>query len=113
METLAVQDKATGELIAELAIDSEDSVAAAGERARAAQPAWAARGARERGRLLKRARRSLVAHRSEILNLLERETGKARFDVVGELMNVCLDIGYYTRRAPKWLKPHAVSTRPL
>src|SRR6185295_6309417 len=101
METLSIHDKATGEVIGELAIDGEDAVAAAVERARAAQPAWAALGARARGKLLKRARPFLVGQRSEILNLLERETGKARFDVVGELMNVCLDIGYYTRRAPK------------
>ena len=49
----------------------------------------------------------------EILDRLERETGKARFDVVGELMGVCLDLGYLARRAPRWLAPEQVSTRPL
>jgi acyl-CoA reductase-like NAD-dependent aldehyde dehydrogenase len=111
--SLRVHDKVSGELIEELPADNEQSVGAAVARARSAQPAWAALGPRRRGRALKRARRRLVAVRAEILRLLERETGKARFDVVGELMNVCLDIGYYARRAPKWLRPEHVSTRPL
>lgn len=110
---LRVQDKVNGEVLEVLEIHDADAVAAAVARAREAQPAWAALGARERGRLLKRARRSLVRQRREILRLLERETGKARFDVVGELMNVCLDIGYYARRAPRWLRSQRVSTRPL
>jgi acyl-CoA reductase-like NAD-dependent aldehyde dehydrogenase len=113
MQNLTVNDKVTGEVIAQLPIDDEAAVAAAVERARAAQGPWAALTARERGKLLKRGRRTLVASRSDILALLERETGKARFDVVGELMNVCLDIGYYAKRAPKWLRPEQVSTRPL
>jgi len=113
METLAIHDKSTGEQITKLAVDTEDAVAAAVENARSAQAAWAALGAEQRGRLLKRARRALVARRAEILNLLERETGKVRFDVIGELMNVCLDIGYYSRRAPKWLRPEEVNARPL
>lgn len=111
--SLRVHDKASGELIDDLPVDDEESVGAAVERARQAQPGWAALGAHERGRILKRARRRLVAARSEILRLLERETGKARWDVVGELFNVCLDIGYYSRRAPKWLRAQRVSTRPL
>ena len=36
---------------------------------------------------------SWCAAAREILDRLERETGKARFDVVGELMGVCLDLG--------------------
>lgn len=113
MQTLPVHDKVTGELMAELAVDDAAAVEAAAARARAAQPAWAALGARARGKLLRRARRAMVARRDEILRFLERETGKARFDVAGELMNVCLEIGYYARRAPRWLRPQRASTRPL
>ena len=110
---LAVHDPGRGTVIDELAIDDAAAVAQAAERARAAQPAWAALPVRERGRLLRRARREMVRARGEIFDRLERETGKARFDVVGELMGICLDIGYLTRRAPRWLTPMKVSTRPL
>jgi acyl-CoA reductase-like NAD-dependent aldehyde dehydrogenase len=100
-------------VITELAIDNLDAVAAAVRRARETQPSWAALQVAQRGRLLKKARREMVRARAEILEDLERETGKARFDVVGELMGVCMDVGYLARRAPRWLQPERVSTRPL
>jgi acyl-CoA reductase-like NAD-dependent aldehyde dehydrogenase len=111
--TLAVRDPAHGTVIEELPLDGAESVAAAVARARAAQPAWAALSPKERCRVLKRARREMVKVRGEIIDRLERETGKARFDVAGELMGVCLDIGHLARRAPRWLKTERVSTRPL
>jgi acyl-CoA reductase-like NAD-dependent aldehyde dehydrogenase len=110
---LAVRDPARGTIVDTLPVDDAAAVAMAAERARAAQPAWAALPVRERARLLKRARREMVRVRAEICDRLERETGKARFDVVGELMGTCLDIGYLARRAPRWLAPLKVSTRPL
>jgi acyl-CoA reductase-like NAD-dependent aldehyde dehydrogenase len=110
---LAVREAATGVPLAELAVDDAAAVAAAAARGRAAQVPWAARSIRERGRLLKRARRAIVRDRQKILSALERETGKARFDVVGELMNVCLDVGYFVRRAPRYLRPEKRSARPL
>src|SRR5262245_12253699 len=73
---LAVRDPARGTVIDELPIDDAAAVAAAVARARAAQPTWAALDVKERGRLVKRARRQLVRARKEILDRLERETGK-------------------------------------
>jgi acyl-CoA reductase-like NAD-dependent aldehyde dehydrogenase len=110
---LTVRDPARGTPIAELPIDDATAVAAAAARARAAQTGWAALSPRERARFVRHARREVVRDRSEILALLERETGKARFDVVGELMGVCLEAGYLARRAPRWLAPERVSSRPL
>ncbi|HXJ35415.1 MAG TPA: aldehyde dehydrogenase family protein [Candidatus Eisenbacteria bacterium] len=111
--TLVVRDPARGTVVGELPIDDATAVGAAVARARAAGAAWAALPVRERAALVKRARREIVKVRAEILDLLERETGKARFDVAGELMGVCMDIGYLARRAPKWLRRERVSTRPL
>src|SRR5438552_14058680 len=110
---LAVREAATGAPLAELPVDDAGAVAAAAARGRAAQPPWAARDLRERGRLLKLARREVVRDRARILSALERETGKARFDVVGGLMSGCLDIGYFVRRAPRLLRPEKRSARPL
>jgi acyl-CoA reductase-like NAD-dependent aldehyde dehydrogenase len=111
--TLIVRDPARGTVVGELPIDDPGAVADAVARARAAQPAWAAIGPRERGRLLRRARREMVRVRGEIIDRLEQETGKARFDVAGELMGVCMDIGHLARHAPRWLRTERVSTRPL
>jgi len=112
-ERLDVHDRSTGGLIESLPVDDAGAVAAAVARARTAQPAWDRLGARRRATLLRLARRVMVRDRAEILARLERETGKARFDVVGELLGVCLDLGGLTRRAPRWLKRRRVSTRPL
>jgi acyl-CoA reductase-like NAD-dependent aldehyde dehydrogenase len=112
-ETLDVHDRCSGAVIASVPVADAAAVAAAVARARAAQASWDRLGVRRRATLLRLARRAMVQARAEILALLERETGKARFDVVGELMGVCLDLGGLTRRAPKWLKRRRVSTRPL
>ena len=101
MTSLDVHDPARGTVIETLAVDDVDAVDAAVARARTAQPAWDALGARERGRLVKRGRRAMVRARADILDRLERETGKARWDVAGELMGVCMDLGWLVRRAPK------------
>ena len=110
---LVVRDPARGNVVAEVPIDDAGAVTVAAQRARSAQPAWGALPVRQRARLLRRARREMVAIRREIFDLLEQETGKPRFDVVGELMGVCLDLGYLARRAPRWLRPLSASTRPL
>jgi acyl-CoA reductase-like NAD-dependent aldehyde dehydrogenase len=111
--TLAVRDAARGSTLDTLAVDDAAAVAAAVTRARTAQPAWAAIPVRARARIVKRARREVVRDRSAILDLLDRETGKARFDTVGEMMGTCLEIGYLARRAPRFLRRRRVSARPL
>src|SRR5262249_26685851 len=111
--TPPLPDTARGDTIAEAPTDQAARVAAACARARSAQPAWAALSVRERARLLRRARREVVRDRSAILELLDRETGKARFDTVGELMGTCLELGYLARRAARFLAPRRVSARPL
>jgi acyl-CoA reductase-like NAD-dependent aldehyde dehydrogenase len=111
--TLVVRDPARGTLIEELPVDDPAAVAGTVARARAAQRAWAALSPRERARRVRQARREMVRDREALLALLERETGKARFDVAGELMATCMEIGYLTRRAPRWLAPVRVSARPL
>jgi acyl-CoA reductase-like NAD-dependent aldehyde dehydrogenase len=110
---VVVRDPARGTVLAELPVDDAAAVDAAVARARAAQPAWAALPVRTRARLLKRARREMVQDRAAVLALLDGETGKPRWDTVGELMSVCMDIGYLARRAPRFLAPRRASARPL
>jgi len=112
-ERLAVRDPARGTVIEELPIADPGAVAEAVRRARAAQVAWGARPVRERVKLLRRARREMVRDRAAIFDRLERETGKSRVDVVGELMGICIESGYLMRRAAGWLRPLKVATRPL
>lgn len=113
MPTLQVMDKATAQTVANLPIDDADAVAAAASRARAAQPIWAAQPVKERIRLLKLARKEFLKDKDKIRDALARETGKVPFDVIGEIFSICQDIGHYSRKAAKWLKPRKVGTFPL
>lgn len=113
MLTMQVYDKATSESIANLPVDDAYAVGEAATRARAAQPAWAALAVKERIRLLKLARKEMLKDKDKIQRALARETGKVPFDVIGEMFSVCQDIGHYSKRAAKWLRPRKVGTFPL
>src|SRR5262249_18277703 len=108
-----VREPARGTVIDALPIDDATAVAAAVARGRAAQDAWGTLPVRDRARMIRRARREMGGVRGEVIGLLERETGKQRLDVAGELMGICMDIGHLAKRAPKWLRSTRVSTRPL
>ena len=110
---LDVYDKATGQVIESLPVDDVSAVDLAVVRAREAQFSWANMGAKERAKLLKRARKEVVLAREGIISALTRETGKAPFDVMGELFSVCQTLTYLAKKSPRWLKPQKVSTRPL
>jgi len=113
MSTIEILDKTTSQLIASLPIDDAPAVLAAANRARAAQPEWAALDVKERVRLLKLARKELLKDKDKIRDALARETGKVAFDVIGEIFSVCQDIRHYSKRAKKWLQPRKVGTFPL
>jgi acyl-CoA reductase-like NAD-dependent aldehyde dehydrogenase len=113
INTIQVMDKASMEVIATLPVDSADAVVSAAKRARAVQPSWSATPVKERVRLLKLARKEMLKDIDKIRDALARETGKAPFDVIGEIFSVCQDIGHYSGKAAKWLKPKKVGMFPL
>src|SRR5690606_39906003 len=74
------------------------------DRARAAQPAWAALGRRGRGLLLLRFRDRLVERAEEVAEMSSVETGKTRFEALLSDVLVTADLArWYARRAPKVL----------
>jgi acyl-CoA reductase-like NAD-dependent aldehyde dehydrogenase len=110
-EGIAVRDPATGATIDVVPCHSPAEVEAAAQRARAAQPAWAALSVRRRQQALRRARAAFVRERREIVELLARETGKTSTDCVGEAIAVCLDIGAACRYAPAALRTRRAGRR--
>jgi acyl-CoA reductase-like NAD-dependent aldehyde dehydrogenase len=74
--TLAIHNPADGTLIASLAADTTDSVAAKARRARAAQPLWAAVPLAERRACIARFRAGVVAELDALALVMTRETGK-------------------------------------
>jgi len=76
MTTLAIHNPANGEKIAEVPADDAASVAAKTARARAAQPAWAARPLAERKACIDRFGEGVVRDLESLAVTMTRETGK-------------------------------------
>ncbi|MEW2634597.1 succinic semialdehyde dehydrogenase [Streptomyces sp. NPDC048389] len=95
----------TGELLTELPESTPEDVAAAFARARAAQTAWAATPVRARAAVLLRFHDLVLARQSEVLDLIQLETGKARLHAHEEVQAVAVAARHYGRKAPSYLKP--------
>lgn len=76
MSSLSVLNPATGETIADVLADDAASVAHKAQRARAAQPAWAATPLAERCACIERFRAGVVRDLPRLAEVMTRETGK-------------------------------------
>ncbi|MEU4887651.1 MULTISPECIES: succinic semialdehyde dehydrogenase [Streptomyces] len=95
----------TGERLAELPESTPEDVAAAFERARAAQRAWAAVPVRKRAAVLLRFHDLVLARQDEVLDLIQLETGKTRMHAHEEVQAVAMAARHYGRRGPAYLRP--------
>jgi acyl-CoA reductase-like NAD-dependent aldehyde dehydrogenase len=105
-------DPATGEAIARFACTPPAELAGIVARARRAQGDWAARSVRERARFLDRLRAALYARRTDLAELVSRETGKPRVEALFAETLLGLDtVAYYAREAPRLLRSRRVPHR--
>ncbi|MER5767928.1 succinic semialdehyde dehydrogenase [Streptomyces sp. NPDC001985] len=95
----------TGAKLADLPESTPDDVAEAFERARAAQPVWAATPVRTRAAALLRFHDLLLERQAEVLDLIQLETGKARLHAHEEIQAVAVAARHYGRRAAAHLRP--------
>ncbi|WP_149184943.1 succinic semialdehyde dehydrogenase [Streptomyces sp. TRM49041] len=95
----------TGERLAELPESTPGDVAEAFARARAAQAAWAATPVRRRAAVLLRFHDLILERQSEVLDLIQLETGKARLHAHEEIQAVAIAARHYGLRASAYLKP--------
>ncbi|WP_328537159.1 succinic semialdehyde dehydrogenase [Streptomyces sp. NBC_00344] len=95
----------TGEKLADLPESTPEDVATAFDRARAAQPAWAATPVRARAAVLLRFHDLVLSRQAEVLDLIQLETGKARLHAHEEVLAVSVAARHYGRRAAAYLKP--------
>ncbi|MFF9402031.1 succinic semialdehyde dehydrogenase [Streptomyces sp. NPDC014744] len=95
----------TGEKLADLPESTPEDVAGAFERARAAQPAWAAAPVRARAAVLLRFHDLVLSRQAEVLDLIQLETGKARLHAHEEVQAVAVAARHYGRRAGAYLRP--------
>lgn len=85
MSSLKSFNPATGELVGEVPVTATSEIPAIVQRARDAQPAWAALGLSGRGELLAQGCKTLVEKAPELGELLTREMGKPLASGIGEV----------------------------
>lgn len=105
---------ATGELLGEVRVSTRDDVLAAVARARKAQSAWGVLPIEERCERLLRLRDALVERADEIVEIVSRECGKPRHDVLSAEVTVSVDLlTYYCKNAARILAPHDIGLHLL
>lgn len=107
-EIIAI-DPGTGEELGRVPIVSSPEVEQAVARARAAQPAWAARSFAERGEIILKARELILRQVDELGLLISRETGKPVSEAIAMEIVPTLDAMYFfARQAEKLLRPQKI-----
>jgi len=108
-EVIAVENPATGQTIADVPKVAASAMEGIVARARAAQPAWEALGFEGRARVMYEARRWLVQNRDRMGRTIVEETGKTIEDArLAEIMMVSDSLGFWARKAPKYLADESV-----
>lgn len=117
---MAVTDKQTAEYtrcisptdlseIGRSPLNTVEDVTRAVERARKAQPAWAALKPRQRARYLKPVRDYLVNNADELARVISADNGKTRMDALtAEVVPAAMALGYYMKKAPRFLRPRCI-----
>ncbi len=98
-DTLAVEDPATGETIAEIADGTPEDAMAALDAAVAAQASWAQTAPRERGEILRRAFEMLMDRVDELALVMTLEMGKPLAESKGEVAYAAEFLRWYSEEA--------------
>lgn len=105
--TRTITEVFTGRALGEVPVGTAEDVAAAFEKARPVQQRWAARPPKERAAVLERYRELVVQNREYLMDVIQAETGKARWAAQEEIMGLMFAARYFARMAPRLLAPHS------
>jgi len=108
---IAIENPATGEVIARVPDMTAEQVAELARAARQAQPAWEALGFEGRGRVMRRAQKWLVDNADRVIATIVSETGKVYEDaLIAEVMYGANAFGFWAKHAPSFLADERVKT---
>ncbi|MDQ3631338.1 MAG: aldehyde dehydrogenase family protein [Actinomycetota bacterium] len=108
---IAVENPATGEVIAHVPVVDPDQVAEMARRGRAVQPAWAALGFEGRSRVLSRMQKWMTDNVERVIGVVMSETGKVYEDA--QLVDWAYGVaafGFWAKNAEPYLADEKVST---
>jgi succinate-semialdehyde dehydrogenase/glutarate-semialdehyde dehydrogenase len=97
MQTISIIDPLTGNTLHEISAHSEAEVALKFQSGREAQLEWANRPAKARARIASKIAALLVEREDQILDLLQKETGKAKAHAFEELTGALGAVSYYAK----------------
>lgn len=106
--TAAIGEVFTGAPLGEVPVATAADVTAAAGAARTAQRDWAARPVKERVTVIERYRKLLLRNRDELLDIIQAETGKARWTAQEEVLGILAGTRYYARLSAELLRPRRV-----
>jgi acyl-CoA reductase-like NAD-dependent aldehyde dehydrogenase len=113
-EGIAVENPATGEIIATVADLGASAVAEMAARGRAAQPAWEAYGFEGRSRILSRAQKWLMDNAERVVETIVSETGKTWEDAqLAEIGYAGNAFGFWAKEAGSYLADEKVKSSQL
>ena len=111
---IAVENPATGEVIATVPDLKADEVAEMAARGRAAQPGWEALGFEGRARVLLRAQKWLLDNAERVIETIVSETGKTYEDAqLAEISYAANAFGFWAKQAPNYLADERVQVLQL
>lgn len=106
--TRTISEVFTGRPLGSVPVATAIDVAEAAVRARNRQTHWADSSAADRAAVLERFRALVVARREWLMDVIQAETGKARWAAQEEVMGLIFAARYFARLAPKLLDEHRV-----
>lgn len=109
---IVVRDPATGEMLDEIDADDDRAVATKLDRARSAQPAWAARPYEERARALAVFRDLLERDEDRLARTTTEETGKPIRQAHNEIRAARERVEWFVEHVPVATRPLTVTERP-
>ncbi|MET0315949.1 MAG: aldehyde dehydrogenase family protein, partial [Rhodococcus fascians] len=107
--TKSITEVFTGKELATIPVGTAEDVVGAIARARVAQKAWAKRPVSERAEIFHRYRDLVLAHREELMDMAQAETGKSRAAAQEEVLDIAMTSRHYARTAAKLLSPKRVA----
>jgi acyl-CoA reductase-like NAD-dependent aldehyde dehydrogenase len=108
---IAVENPATGEIIATVADLGADTVAEMAARGRAARPGWEAFGFDGRARVMLRAQKWLMDNAEQVVQTIVSETGKTYEDATfAEISYGGGAFGFWAKQAPEYLADERVKS---
>src|SRR3954466_10711536 len=107
----AVENPATGEVIAHCPDLDAEQIAAMARRGREVQPAWEALGFEGRARILRRMQKWVIDHQEEVIAVIRSETGKTYEDaLLAEISYGAASFGFWATNAEKYLAEEKVKS---